>query len=282
MKVGIYTNLTRDLGGRATIALVDFLKSRNFTISVCEELASLDLKVPCVDKETLARSSDLVVVFGGDGTILRIAKECARYKTKVFSVNLGNMGFLAEVENVELSNIFHQINDGNYQIDERALIEANFGGETYIALNEVVIERGARTKVMRGEVKVDNSLLDVYTADGIIISTPTGSTAYSLSAGGPIVAPDVGAIIVCPICPHTLNSRPVVVSDKKAITVSVVKTDSSAHLSVDGEDVCGIPIGGTVIIKKSQLSVSFIRLKKYNYYEKLLKKMSNWTSVNKE
>lgn len=282
MKVGIYTNLTRDIEGRATKALVRLLKENGFSVYVSDELTELDLDVVYLDKTSLAETADLMVVFGGDGTILRIAKECAENALNIFAVNLGHMGFLAEVENVELKNIFDDIINGRYFIDERSMLEINVGDKYFTALNELVLERGTRTKIVKCEVSVNDSIIDRYTSDGIIVSSPTGSTAYSLSAGGPIVAPDVRAMIITPICAHSLNSRPVVISDKKTVKLKLIRTDSTAHISVDGEDVMNITPDQTITIRKSTLKVRFLRLKKYNYYEKLLGKMSYWSSFNKE
>lgn len=276
MRVGIFTNLNKDIEGRATIALVNFLKGKNIEVIVSDQLKSLNMQVKFFTKKKLAELSDVVVVFGGDGTILRIAKECAVYEAKIFAVNLGTLGFLTEVENVELSNIFNEIINGKYFIDKRALLSATHNGITYCALNDVVITRSYITKMLRSEVQVDGVLVDTYASDGIIVATPTGSTAYSLSSGGPILSPDVEGIIIAPICPHSLHSRHFVVSDKNTITVKLLRAEPSAYLNIDGVDVAKMFDDDIVIIKKASSSVEFIRLTKYNFFDKLQEKMRTW------
>ncbi len=281
MKIGIYSNLARDIGGKATIALVEFLHKAGHEIFISEELASLNLATKHYNKADLAQYSNLVVVFGGDGTILSIAKECAKFDAEIFAVNLGHMGYLAEVENITLNQIIADISEGKYYIECRNMLEVTVRNQSYTALNEVVLNRNF-AKLLKCEVHVAGTLLQSYNSDGIVISTPTGSTAYSLSAGGPIVSPDVGATIITPICPHSLNSRPVVVGDSNLINVHIIKNECSACISVDGDTIFNdINIADQINIKKSPLVVKFLRLKKYNYYEKLLSKMSSWSSLCK-
>lgn len=280
MKIGIFANLDKDLEGRATTALVEFLLPRNFEVYVSEQLECLQLPVRYCDNATLA-ACDIVVVFGGDGTILRIAKECARTNAKIFAVNLGHRGFLAAVEYVELSNIFNDIASGNYVLDTRNLINVTAGENIYLALNEAVIARGAQTKMLKTEVRVNGALADKYASDGVIVSTPTGSTAYSLSAGGPIIAPDVNAVLITPICAHSLHSRPMVINSDNTIWIKLLRAETYAYLNIDGDDVQKLQSGDIFLVTKSEYSVSFIRLKKYNYYEKLLQKMRYWSSFDK-
>ncbi|MFI3229375.1 MAG: NAD(+)/NADH kinase [Bacillota bacterium] len=281
MKVGIYSNLTRDIDGLATKALVDFLVPEGHLVYISDELSELSLAQKYYNRTELAKVSDIVIVFGGDGTILGIAKECALYDAKIFAVNLGHMGYLAEVENIKLNKIIDDISHNKYFVEERNMLEVEIKGSTYTALNEVVFGRNS-TKLLKCEVKVAGTILHKYNSDGIIICTPTGSTAYSLSAGGPIVSPDVGAIIITPICAHSLNSRPVVVGDNNKIEVKLIQREGQAHVSIDGKTVEDITREDSVLIHKSPLTVKFLRLKKYNYYEKLLGKMSLWSSFDSE
>lgn len=275
MRIGIYTNLQRDKGAKAAKALVSFLKDKNVEIFLSDDLKEFKTELPLLDKDSLAKTVDIIAVFGGDGTLLGIAKHCARYNTKIFAVNMGHMGFLTEVESAEMPKAFSKVLEGKYFIDERNLLEVTANGRTITALNEAVIERGIRAKILKTEVKINGGPVQRYSSDGVIVSTPTGSTAYSLSAGGPIVAPDVRGIIITPICPHSLNSRPLVVNDENTVSVGLLKADSEAHLNVDG-DICEyLSEGGSVEIKKSKYSAYFIRLKEFKYYEKLLEKMNN-------
>lgn len=274
MRIGIYSNLKKDIGGSATKSLIAFLKDKKeISLYLCDDLKTLNIDGVYLNKEDLAAQCELIVVFGGDGTVLRIAKPCAAHGTRVLAVNLGNMGFLTEVEkDIEISSVFSDVLAGKYFIDKRNMLEITYKNKKYAALNEIVLERGTKTKMLKCEVSVDHVPIDRYSADGIIVCTPTGSTAYSLSAGGPIVAPDVSAMIITPICPHSLHSRPLVINNKQTVRIKLL-TAVDAHVNVDGDDVVNVFEGETVTVKKSKLTVEFLRLKKYNYYEKLMDKM---------
>lgn len=276
MRVGIFTNLNKDIEGRATIALFSFLKERNIEVIVSDQLKCLNLQAHYYTKKKLAELSDIIVVFGGDGTILRIAKECAQNNAKIFAVNLGTLGFLTEVENVELSNIFNEIINGRYFIDKRALLTATHKGITFLALNDIVVTRSTVTKMVRSELRINGALVDTYVSDGIIFATPTGSTAYSLSSGGPILSPELEGIVISPICPHSLHSRHFVISDKNVISLTLIRAEPFAHLNIDGVDVEKILDGEMVVIEKSDIQLDFIRLTKYNFFDKLQEKMRSW------
>lgn len=282
MKIGIYANLTRDVGGKISHTIYTLLKKRGVDVYLSDELSAYISDGEFLSREELAKNVDIVVVLGGDGTILRIAKECATYGARIFAINLGNKGFLTATENVELNAKFDDILAGNYAIDERAFLDVSCKETRFCALNEVVLARGTRTKVMKAQVKVNGSLVDKYTADGVIIATPTGSTAYSLSAGGPIIAPDVEAFVITPISAHSLHSRPIVVSNAVSITCEVLHAEPNAHLNIDGEDVLNLFDNDVVMVKKSDLSLKFIRLAGYDYYEIQLEKMRYWSSFDKE
>ena len=224
-----------------------------------------------------------MVVLGGDGTVLRIAKECARQDAKLFSVNLGHRGFLSEAGKKDFfTESLKKILAGEYIIDTRTFLEARAKGNKFYALNEVVVARGTRTRVVKSEIRVDGALLDRYISDGIIVGTPTGSTAYNLSAGGPIIAPDVEALVITPISAHSLHSRPIVVNDKSEVWLEILNAEPHAHLNIDGEDVLNLADGDSVSVTRSDLKIGFIRLKGYNYYERLLEKMRYWSAIENE
>lgn len=282
MKIGIYANLYRDAGGKVTRGLYDELKNAGVEVLLSDELRSLGLDGEYFSRMALAGESDVVVVLGGDGTILRIAKECARQGAKLFSVNLGHRGFLAEAEKPGfVSDIIGSVIRGEYILDTRSFLEAKSKGNKFYALNEVVVARGTRTRVVKSEVRVDGALVDKYISDGIIVSTPTGSTAYNLSAGGPIIAPDVEAFVITPISPHSLHSRPIVVNNGSEIWLEVLNAEPHAHLNIDGEDVLNLADGDSVSVTRSDLKIGFVRLKDYNYYERLLEKMRYWNEIDK-
>jgi NAD+ kinase len=282
MNIGIYTNPDRDIDARATKALVNLLLPKNIKIRLCSELRFSGINLPyCKSNMELVDKSDIVVVFGGDGTILRIAKECAKYKANIFSVNLGSMGFLAETELDEMLERCEEILAGKYWVDNRRILKAECSGKILgEALNEVVVSRGKLSKLLKSEIMVNGSLLDFYHSDGIIVATPTGSTAYSLSAGGPLVEPDVDAFIISPICPHTLHSRPMIVRSDRIISVRILSASSDAHVNFDGDKSTVVSPGKTIEISDSGLVASFIRLNSYNYFKKLREKISHMTINN--
>lgn len=275
MKIGIYANLERDIDGGAAKTLAAILLKRGHEIFLWDKLNCLNLNAPLLNKEDLASATDAIVVLGGDGTVLRIAKECAEHCTLIIAINFGHLGFLSEIEKMdELDAVFEQIEKGDFYTEKRGILELSYGGKTYKALNEVALARGRSTKVIRFSVKVNGNTLNSYSADGIIVCTPTGSTAYSLSAGGPVVAPEVNAMIITPVCPHSLNSRSYIISDDSEVTIELTKSDGETNLNIDGDDVLTLQTGDTIKVKRSCLDAQFIRLKKYNYYRKLLAKMN--------
>lgn len=236
------------------------------TNSVCG--AMRDFGAEIVNESSIA---DGMIVIGGDGTLLRAVHE--NPELPVLGVNMGTLGFLTEFEAYDRESI-KKIADGDFVLEERMMIEASVnGGESFPALNDIVITRGGYPGIMSIELYVDGFHADSYSADGIIACTPTGSTAYSLSAGGPIVEPDIKLIGITPICPHTMRSRSIMISHKRTVTVKILrKTDSLMQVIADGMNICDIAGGSTVNIKTAEKSVKFIRLKDYSFYDVLNKK----------
>ncbi len=284
MKIGLYSNLTRDIGARYTKVVYNILLEKKVTVLFSNDLIGIDFGsdngVNYYDNYNLAKESDVVIVLGGDGTILGIAKECATFNTPIFAVNLGHKGFLSEGNKEDLVRDFNDLFSGNYILDKRKLLKATIVGSSteYFALNDIVVAQSL-SRIIKAEITVNGTLVDKYTSDGIIVATPTGSTAYSLSAGGPIVAPDVSCFIISPICAHSLHSRPLIVSSSSTVTVKILSAEPSANVNVDGQIVNLITNGNEVKITDSELSVSFIRRPSFNFYEKLLEKMRYWSSI---
>lgn len=273
MKFGIYSNLTRDIKGKSAFALADLLNSKKIDFVLSEELAEFNFPCKYANNEDLAKNSDVVILFGGDGTVLHYAKICAKYDTPIFAVNVGRVGFLTESENIDLNEIVNRIKDGNYKLENRSLLKINALNSSYIALNDCVISRGPRASLIDLEYRINNYLTEHIRSDALIISTPTGSTAYSLSCGGSIVAPSVNGILITPVSAYTLNSRPLIVSDDSKIEIETKKA-CAAYLSIDGEDILEINEGEKVLIQKADINAKFIRLDDGSFYKKLLKKIS--------
>lgn len=283
MKIGLYSNLTRDNGAVITHAVYKLLTENGFEVFLSSDLLGVDFPKTAIfyDNDKLAKLSDFIVVLGGDGTILRIAKECARFDTPIYAVNIGHKGFLSEINKDELDKIVSDVQAGNYVLDKRKFLKVKISTEdrVHYALNEVVVAQALASRIMKAEISVNGTMVDKYSSDGIIVATPTGSTAYSLSAGGPIVAPDVNCFIISPICAHTLHSRPMIVSNSNTVKVKIIDAMPGANVNIDGENISKLSKDTYIEVSDSDLCVSFVRRKSYNFYEKLLAKMRYWSSI---
>lgn len=239
----------------------------------------VDLRFSRLDKELPGASA--VICFGGDGTILHMAKAATRHNVPVLGVNIGTMGFMAELESGELRQLERLATD-DYSVDERMMLDVTVYRDRDIifhdiCLNDVVITKGAVARIVHLAVKCDNVLAMECGGDGIIVATPTGSTAYSLSAGGPIVEPEAHSILVTPICAHDVGSRCMVASDSRVIRVELTRNARrNAFLSVDGGKALKMNMGDYALIKKSGLSTKLIRLKERSFYDVINMKFKNY------
>ena len=217
-------------------------------------------------------NADLVICFGGDGTILHMAKTATRKGIPILGVNIGTMGFMAELEAGELEEL-KRLATGDYTIDGRMMLDVTVQRDRDIifhdiCLNDAVITKGAVARIVHLAVKCDGVEAMECGGDGVIVATPTGSTAYSLSAGGPIVEPEAKNIIITPICAHDVGSRCIVASDKRIVTVNMVRNARrNAYVSVDGGKAFRLNMGDVVTIKKSHLETKLIRLKERSFYD---------------
>ena len=214
----------------------------------------------------------MVICFGGDGTILHMAKAATRRGIPILGVNIGTMGFMAELENTELDKLA-QIAKGNYTLDSRMMLDVTVQRDRDIifhdiCLNDAVITKGAVARIVHLAVKCDGVQAMESGGDGIIIATPTGSTAYNFSSGGPIVEPEAQNIIITPICPHNVGSRCIITSDKRVITVGISQNARrNAFVSVDGGKAVRLNMGDVVTIKKSHLETKLVRIKDNSFFD---------------
>ena len=226
------------------------------------------------------QSADLVICFGGDGTILHMAKAATRRGIPILGVNIGTMGFMAELEGSELSEL-SRLATGDYTVDSRMMLDVTVHRDRDIifhdiCLNDTVITKGAVARIVHLAVSCDGVQAIECGGDGVIIATPTGSTAYSLSAGGPIVEPEASNILITPICAHDVMSRCIVASDKRIITVGLTRNARrNAFLSVDGGKALRLNMGDVATIKKSTLQTKLIRLKDRSFYDVVNTKFRN-------
>jgi NAD+ kinase len=225
----------------------------------------------------LAREADLLLVFGGDGTMLRVAREIAGSSTPMLGVNIGGLGFLTAVPSVELARALNRIWKGEFQYESRALIEASgiCNGSTIFetALNDIVVSRGAVSRLIALDVSMDGKVITRYRCDGLIISSPTGSTAYSLAAGGAIVLPTAEVFALTPICPHALSNRSIILPLSSKISVKAISPLPATILSADGQPVAELDAGDEVTIRRSRRTIRLMHLADNSFLEALRRKL---------
>lgn len=277
MRFGIYTNLKKDVDCVFTKKLIAFLDSKNIPHSVHKSLSPFFKDKPAFSK--INSSLDMVIAVGGDGTILRIAVECARANIKILGFNCGHVGFLSEGEPDALSTVMSKILSGDYYIEKRSMLACKIDDKIYLALNDFVISRSG-CKLIFVDVFSDEYFIDSHRCDGFIVCTPTGSTAYSLSAGGPVISPSAHVIALTPINSHSLHSRPIVINDTEKVNLKLCGEHDKAEIFADGNSVATLKEKGAITVEKANCIVSFVRLPEYNFYEKLLCKLNNWSIVS--
>jgi NAD+ kinase len=256
--------------------LVPWLKKRGK--KVCVENGLTRNGAQSCSKKQMAAKADLIVALGGDGTLLNIAPLVERPEVPILGVNLGGLGFITEVAVDELEAVLSKTLDGDYAIEKRMTLEVRVlskkgRSRKFRVLNDVVIAKGARSRIIDLETYVGDDYLCTYRADGLIISTPTGSTAYSLAAAGPILEPTLGAIVLSPICPHTLTNRPIVVPSDSAIRVTLRSFGDTVILIPDGQQGVRLNNGDQMKVRDYGLPVSLIKLASRSYYDILREKL---------
>jgi NAD+ kinase len=230
-----------------------------------------------LSKRALAREADLIVVLGGDGTLLSIARH-APADLPILGVNLGELGFLTEVVEKEAMPMLARVLAGRYELDQRMRLAATLTRRNRVhsrfrALNDVVITNGARARIVEFAVTVDGLPFTTYRADGLIVATPTGSTAYSLSVGGPIVEPMVQVLLLSPISPHTLSNRPVVLRPDAEVRITVGPREQDALLTIDGQEVVPLAAGDVIEVRQGREPVTLVRSPDRTYYDVLRSKL---------
>lgn len=280
MKTAVVVNLSKEEAISCAGEISMLMLSNNADVFMLSECAPFykGVKVSYTDTiEELFRICDIAITVGGDGTIIHAAKYAARFDKPLIGVNVGRLGFAADIEIDGISELT-RILDGNYSVEERVLFDVevikNGVSKNYLAVNDAVIARGQLSKIIDLQVTLDDEEIAKYRADGLLFSTPTGSTAYSLSAGGPIIAPQLDCILMTPVCPHSLFSRSVIFEGNSVLTVSVkIPGECCCVLTIDGEKNVDILADDIVKIRKSDLKLKFVSINKRNFYRKLNEKL---------
>ena len=277
-KVGIIANSSKESAVDYTCRLSEWLLKKGLEVFLDEEIADKAGIIPGISRKELVSLVDIIVVFGGDGTLLMASRSVRGLDVPIVGVNLGGFGFMTVVNLNEMFSTMEFILKGDYKTSKRMMLDAILeGGDEqeieHSALNDIVISRGDLFRMINLETFVDDKYLTTYKADGLIISTPTGSTAYSLSAGGPIVLPDLNSIIVNPICPHTLTNRPIVLSPDSVIRVVLGPKEGNATATFDGQVSVVMKSGDAIKINKSSDYINLIDSPHHDYLEILRTKL---------
>ena len=245
--------------------------------------AHLRLRVPAEPLEQLAKRASFVVALGGDGTLIRAARVLGGSETPILGVNLGSLGFLTECYLEELTPALDKLESGCFEIERRVMVQADASGDSkrsvkLRALNEIVIDRGTVSRVINLVLYIEGDHVGSFVADGLIVSTPTGSTAYSLAAGGPIVTPGLGAFVATPLCPHTLSARPIIFPCDKELKVIATSEAAKVKVTADGQIEEEMGLKAEVTLSAAAETVSLVKVNFRSFYN-LLKTKFNWAGL---
>lgn len=278
-KIGVITNREKDTGLKYTKQLIESIEKHGGQAILPTSGDSFEMDD--IDKEVneICNICDMIICLGGDGTFLRTARTAYLYGLPMLGINLGSLGFLTDVEKEEIDKSVENILNNKYSIEERIMLSSKLykdGKLTAhdVAINDVVISRAGIPRIIHLSTYIDDNLVEMFPGDGIVVATPTGSTAYSLSAGGPIVEPTSGLIIITPICPHILSSRALIASDERKIKICVSQGfEHKAIVTVDGQKNLEITGGDYLEIEKTNSTVKILRVNSKNFFTVLRSKI---------
>jgi NAD+ kinase len=274
MKAAVLANIHKE-GARTVLPLfLAMLRKESIDIVLDESLRQvLDRSFEYASVPDLFSGVDIIISFGGDGSILYTARVSEGFDIPILGVNFGKVGFLAEISPDEISIIPKKLKAGDFQVLKRTAFHAECQGQSYFALNDVVLDRSANIRILELTITVGNDYAGEFFADGLIVSTPTGSTAHSMAAGGPLVMPECDVTILTPICPHSLTIRPMIINGAKELRVGVQK--GIARMAVDGQSFVQVPAGSEVVIRHSENPVRIARFEDKTYFD-ILHTRLNW------
>lgn len=278
MRIGIIGKTQKKEALDITKELSQWLQKRGIEVYVDKDLGRGITYATSVSRTELPELVDVILVFGGDGTFLGVARLVCKYGIPILGINLGGLGFLTEITLDELYPMMEYILSGKYEVERREMLYAAIHRKAdrvgdYVVLNDVVVNKGAVARIIDLAIYINGSHVTTFKADGIILSTPTGSTAYSLSAGGPIVYPTLPLTIITPICPHTLTDRPLVVSNETTVRVKVLTDTPDIYLTLDGQVGVNLRMGDIIEVRKADTSVKLIKSPFRDYFTILKTKL---------
>lgn len=278
--IGLFCKPRPSVDPKVVNDLVQWLRERNCKLYMDQNTADLTGEPATCPQEEIPTLSELVIVLGGDGTLLKVARITHSHGVPILGVNLGNLGFLTETTLEDLYQTLQSTLNGECEIEHRMLLNASLWRDgakiqDFNVLNDIVINKGALARIVNLTVRVNDQPMTSYRADGLIIATPTGSTAHSLSAGGPIIHPSMQALVLSPICPFALTNRPIVIPDTSRIKVQLAKRheDEDVRITLDGQMGCDMKSGDILEAGKAQVSVKLVQAPGKNYYQTLRTKL---------
>lgn len=278
-RVGLITNLSKDANGIKTRQIVDIANSLEMETLVFNDVYKLIGKGTPVDDQELFLLSDIIISLGGDGTLLHAACRAALANKPIMGINMGNLGFLTDVDFLHAESALKAIKENRYSKEKRMLLSGTVIRDqekhpSFVALNDIGIMKELVSRIIHLKARVNNHDINTYSGDGLLVSSPTGSTAYSLSAGGPIVNPSLECLLLTPICPHSLNARSIITNSNDIIEIEVMSQDRNITLTADGRAEAILHAGDKVLVKKSDIYVELIRTKEQNFFKLLHEKIA--------
>ena len=274
MRIGIILHPGRREALEYGRRVVQYLHDCHVQVCAEDEYAQL-LEVPSFSE---TQAADVLVSLGGDGTLLRGVQYAFRWEAPLLGINMGRVGFLTEVEPQDIEAALDAVIQGRYELEARPVLHIASGGRHWHALNDVVLSRGGSGRLITMNAWVDGELAGRFVADGLVVATPTGSTGYSLSAGGPIIAPNVECMVITPVCAHTLQHRPTVVPGGAQITLELLPEDvQTAVLQVDGQSRAELSSGMQAEVKMDARRIQLIRIKPQRFFQLVRDKLTEWT-----
>ena len=284
-KIGIFVkeNSSKSVDKNALDSMLSLFINKNIKLYIDESTDYKNDKAKYLSHKEFTENIDLLVVFGGDGTLLNSARQYLEYEIPILGINMGNVGFLTDikVENFHIS--MQEILDGSYQIEERNLVSANFNDNHLYGLNEVVVHSGAYAQLMRYRLNVNDKVVYEQRSDGLIIATPTGSTAYSLSAGGPIIHPSLDVWTIIPMLPQSISSRPFVISSNEKVEMELFEGPcKNAKICVDGQNDIDVPYGVNISISKTKKTLKLVHPKDNDFFEACREKLGWSLNISKK
>ena len=282
--IGIFVKekSNQDIDKNVLDSMISSLANQEINLYIDESSNYQNQSVASKDHKSFTDTVDLIIVFGGDGTLLNSARQYLEYEIPILGVNMGNVGFLTDIKTDNFEESLKEILKGNYKIEERNLVSAQYNDNHIYGLNEVVIHSGAYAQLMRYRLNVNNKVVYEQRSDGLIIATPTGSTAYALSAGGPIIHPSLDVWTILPMLPQSLSSRPFIISSNENVEIELFDGPSdNAKICVDGQDDIDLPYGVKVTICKMHKTLKLVHPKDNDFFEACREKLGWSLNISK-